>query len=464
MRCKKCEYPLWNLPPGACPECGNEFRPGAFEFKVGEVRFCCPHCDQAYYGDTTHGHLDPSSFDCVGCGRSIEQDECIVRPLEGQDAIDTTLAPWFDSTHGLFKRTVFTAGWAMVRPGDLARGIPRDSSPNAGIVFLLLVNILALVVGFLPIIFVVMAVPLWTQGLNAVNAPGIGMATGVVSIFGGFTFATSVVSVLLIALVGHGILRLTGPVDGGLGRTVTLACFGSGPVLIVAIPCLGPYCGSQVSGVWAIVSTILLLAAGQRVGGGRATLAVLTVPVLAILAFIGFMVISAAVTTTARPVGARPLPNLALMSAVEVEDDVEGIVRELLPEIANVSATAILDVKLPVRLRADGLGDLVPAPFTATSSPTAGCITWFAGDLWLTVIPGTAPGGGASKCVIGLRSDPARPDRITMITIDGKDGNHQEVGSEAFHEALNERLDYLGLGVEDPISTEVVEGWLRRDG
>ncbi|MDG1360796.1 MAG: hypothetical protein P8P71_10175, partial [Phycisphaerales bacterium] len=264
MRCKKCDYPLWNLSPGACPECGDAFRPGDFEFRIGEVRFCCPHCDQAYYGDTDEGLLDPASFECVGCKASIEQDECIIRPLEGDDAIESTVAPWFDNTRGLFKRTIYTAGWAMVRPGDLARGIPRNSGPGAGLVFLLLINVLSLVVGFLPILFVIMAVPLWTGGLNAVGGPGFGMAAGVISVFGGLALAASVFGVLLIALIGHLILRLTGPVQDGLGRTVSLACFGSGPVLIVAIPCLGPYCGSQVSGIWAIVSTILLIAAGQR--------------------------------------------------------------------------------------------------------------------------------------------------------------------------------------------------------
>ncbi len=472
MRCKKCDYPLWNLSPGACPECGDAFRPGDFEFKVGEVRFCCPHCDQAYYGDTVDGHLEPAAFECVGCNAPIEQDECIIRPLEGDDAIETRVAPWFDTSRGLFKRTIFTAGWAMVRPGDLARGIPRDSSPNAGIVFLLLVNLLALVVGFLPIIFVVMAVPLWTQGLNAVNAPGIGLATGMVSLFGGFTIVSSVVSILLIAVVGHGVLRLTGPVQDGLGRTVTLACFGSGPVLIVAIPCLGPYCGSQVSGIWAIVSTILLIAAGQRVGGGRATLAVLTVPVLAILAFIGLIVSNIIVSTAARvppgigprvngptPAMAMATPNPMQGSPWVVADGVLGIVRELLPEISSATATATLDVKLPARLRAEGLRDLIPESSTPIITPGAGWITWSAGDLWLTAIPGT-PRGGPSKCVIGIRPDADESDRVMMMTISGPDSSVVQVDAAAFRDRLNERLAFLGLVVEDPITAALVDRWL----
>lgn len=486
MRCKKCDYPLWNLSPGACPECGDAFRPGDFEFKIGEVRFCCPHCDQAYYGDTDEGLLDPASFECVGCKASIEQDQCIIRPLEGDDAIESTVAPWFDNTRGLFKRTIYTAGWAMVRPGDLARGIPRNSGPGAGLVFLLLINVLSLVVGFLPLLVVIAAVPLWTGGLNAVGGPGFGMAASVISIFGGFTIAASVFGVLLIALIGHLILRLTGPVQDGLGRTVSLACFGSGPVLIVAIPCLGPYCASQVSGIWAIVSTILLIAAGQRVGGGRATLAVLTVPILAILAFIGLLALNAVVSTNARiPPGIGPRvngPTPATATATPtptststptstwmegsswvVAEGVLKIVQDLLPEIssatATATATATLDVKLPERLRADGLGDLIPESSTPIITPGAGWITWSAGDLWLTAIPGT-PRGGPSKCVIGIRTDADRSDRVMMMTISGPDSSVVKVDAAAFRDRLNERLAFLGLVVEDPIPAALVDRWL----
>ena len=478
MRCKKCEYPLWNLPPGACPECGDAFRPGDFEFKIGEVRFCCPHCDQAYYGDTADGHLDPKSFECVGCDTPVEQDECVIRPLVGNDAIETTVAPWFNDTHGLFKRTIFTAGWAMVRPGDLARGIPGSSSPNAGIAFLLLVNVLSLVVGFLPILFVMMAVPLWTGNLNTVGGPGLGMAAGLISIFGGFTLAVSVFGVLLVGVVSHLVLRLTGPVQHGLGRTVSLAGFGSGPVIIVAIPCLGPYCGSQVSGIWAIVSTILLIAAGQRVGGGRATLAVLTVPVLAILAFIGLFALNAVVSTTARvPPGIGPrvngptpatapatAPAPATATSMEgspwvVAEGVQEIVQDLLPEISSATATATLDVKLPERLRANGLGDLIPESSTAITTPGAGWITWYAGDLWLTAIPGAAR-GGPSKCVIGIRPDADQSDRVTVITISGPDSSILQVDAAAFRDKLNERLAFLGLVVEEPIPAALVGRWL----
>lgn len=34
MRCKTCNYRLWNLAGRTCPECGTGFRPSGFEIEV----------------------------------------------------------------------------------------------------------------------------------------------------------------------------------------------------------------------------------------------------------------------------------------------------------------------------------------------------------------------------------------------------------------------------------------------
>ena len=70
------------------------------------------------------------------------------------------------------------------------------------------------------------------------------------------------------------------------------------------------------------------------------------------------------------------------------------------------------------------------------------------------------PRRGPSKCVIGIRSDVDRSDRITVITISGKDGSIDQVDAAAFRDRLNERLAFLGLGVEDPIPAVLVDRWL----
>ena len=80
MRCKSCDYPLWNLLARACPECGAAFKPSEFDFNLNAVRFCCPHCSQSYYGTDARGHLVPPAFACVSCGNAITMDDCLLLP------------------------------------------------------------------------------------------------------------------------------------------------------------------------------------------------------------------------------------------------------------------------------------------------------------------------------------------------------------------------------------------------
>ena len=83
MRCKTCDYPLWQIRDRKCPECGSAFRPSDFEFTLNSVRFCCPHCEQAYYGTGANGHISPRTFACVSCAKVIDMDEMVLLPAEG---------------------------------------------------------------------------------------------------------------------------------------------------------------------------------------------------------------------------------------------------------------------------------------------------------------------------------------------------------------------------------------------
>ena len=83
MRCRTCDYPLWNLKTRQCPECGSQFSPVEYDFRPNTVRFCCPHCEQAYYGTDSRGHLEPRSFACVTCGEHLSMREMVLLPAEG---------------------------------------------------------------------------------------------------------------------------------------------------------------------------------------------------------------------------------------------------------------------------------------------------------------------------------------------------------------------------------------------
>ncbi|QKK09883.1 MAG: hypothetical protein HND58_18155 [Planctomycetota bacterium] len=85
MNCRHCSYPLWNLRSGQCPECGTGFAPSEFRFAKNSVCFCCPHCDQRYFGTGPDGHLEPRRFVCVGCGQQIEMDTMVLHPADGLD-------------------------------------------------------------------------------------------------------------------------------------------------------------------------------------------------------------------------------------------------------------------------------------------------------------------------------------------------------------------------------------------
>jgi len=133
MRCKKCDYRLWNLPSRRCPECGTPFRPSEFEFVPNSVRFCCPHCSQAYFGTSPKGHLIPSTaFTCVACGRPVHMDDMVLQPAEGFSEEQTVPrhVPWLErDRHGFWRAWFRTIGMAMVAPGQLMQSLPRY--PNA---------------------------------------------------------------------------------------------------------------------------------------------------------------------------------------------------------------------------------------------------------------------------------------------------------------------------------------------
>jgi hypothetical protein len=65
-----------------------------------------------------------------------------------------------------------------------------------------------------------------------------------------------------------------------MSRTFDALLYSSGTLLPMAIPLIGWYCGLIVSSVWWVISATIMIATGQRVHGGRATLAVLAFPVL----------------------------------------------------------------------------------------------------------------------------------------------------------------------------------------
>jgi len=285
VRCKTCGYHLWNLTSRTCPECGSPFRPSQFEFLPNAVRYCCPHCQQAYYGTDASGHLVPRAFDCVSCGHHIDMDETILLPAEGvdEDGTGVSAQPWLEpADRGFFRRWFDTTIMAMVRPTDLARATP-DQAPLTTAWGYALLNLG--VVAFVSLAFVLTCVGL-SVGVAARSSPGgfgtggAGLAPLLVAQAGAQAvyLAATVVFVLIWIGCTHGLLRLTGAHAGTIRTTTHAILFASGTHVLSIIPCVG-----SLSGIWWIVSAILMIMAGHKISGWRATLVTLATPVVSFL-------------------------------------------------------------------------------------------------------------------------------------------------------------------------------------
>lgn len=321
MNCKSCDYPLWNLSSRTCPECGAPFKPSDFEFALNAVRFCCPHCAQEYYGTGARGHLVPSYFACVSCGKAVDMDECVLLPTAGvrEELTRADENPWLARARlGRARAWFMSIGRAMTQPGRLIDVTPANSGWGFG--FALVTNLIFNLVGWAGfIIFVVVISAVAAGGGRGGMRPLLGVGGGIGA------GAISVVLFLglgVIAWIGvtHWLLRITGGSAHPISRTAQAICYSSGANVLSAVPCLSMYIW-PLALIWWAVSATIMVARGQKVSGGRAAFAVLAPPGVVVLAavagFAWFMYWSinmansaAAVPPPAPPVATAPAPPI----------------------------------------------------------------------------------------------------------------------------------------------------------
>lgn len=273
MRCKDCDYRLWNLTKRTCPECGRPFKPSEFEFVLNSVRFCCPHCDQPYYGTGENGHLVPDEFDCVSCHTHIHMDEMVLFPTASvrEEQTEVDHHPWLErKKRGVFRGWFATIGRGMVGPGRLMRVTPETSSVLEAWWFSFLV---------------VFAVYVLSMGLMFAFLP-FGVVGGIASLL-----VAPIAVLVMMGIWGLTIqvmLALLCPQRGGLGRTFQAICYSSGTCVVAAVPCMA-HMLAPVVGVWWTISAILMIRQGHQISGGRAAAAVLPLPLLLVLGVVGVM-------------------------------------------------------------------------------------------------------------------------------------------------------------------------------
>lgn len=274
MRCKTCDYPLWNIPPGSCPECGSGFKPSDFRFVPNAVQFCCPRCGQDYYGTDEQGHLEPTEFDCARCGNPVSMDEMRLLPTAGVQEDRTGLRPfpWLDKALGRSSRTWRTIGVGMAMPSAIAERISGPPRVGAALRFA------ATAVGFVVLVNALLGVIL--IGATTYSSPGGGPgAFGFASIFIMPLFGAVIwmISILVLGAVQHGFLAVTGPTKHGMGGTLETLSYCSAPIVICAIPCFGYYF-IPITAIWTGIVHAIALQARQEVSGWRAWVAGLIFP------------------------------------------------------------------------------------------------------------------------------------------------------------------------------------------
>ncbi|MFQ5491091.1 MAG: hypothetical protein ACE5GE_10245 [Phycisphaerae bacterium] len=283
MRCKVCDYRLWNLRSRHCPECNTPFAPSDYEFVPNSIQFICPHCSQAYFGTADNGHLVPNEFDCVACSRHIHMDEMVLLPtsgLEEEQTLPDRLA-WLErGERGFFRAWLGAIGKALVAPGRLIKSVPPASSLASAWWFLLFNHLPVLLLAFVPF-FILSFVAGAAAGGGGAMAAGMGFGFGVVVCL---TLVGLNAFVALWGGITHGTLCVLARPAGGFRRTYQALCYSSGANVTSAVPCVGPYFGW----IWWLVSAVLMVKQGQQVSGWRASAAVLLLPVASLACIVGF--------------------------------------------------------------------------------------------------------------------------------------------------------------------------------
>lgn len=296
MECRHCGYQLWALRARHCPECGQPFAPSEYEFAPNSVRFCCPDCQQAYYGVGERGHLVPVAFTCVRCNRPVHMDQMVLFPADGldDDATRPERMPWLErAARGRVKAWFQTVGMALVKPGRLMQMTPPEGGQAPCWWFAIITVAIAVGIGAGPFLLFMLWIASSFGGRSEL-ALMIGVSLGM---FAG-ALCSQLVTIAIWGALAHGILLMTGGTARGIGRTYQAMCYGSGCLAAGAIPCVGVYLMSPLC-IWWSVSAILMLVAGQGVRGWRATAAVLAPPLS--LATLGFLLIWASGPFPVRP-------------------------------------------------------------------------------------------------------------------------------------------------------------------
>ena len=281
MRCRGCDYELWNMKPGACPECGRQWRFDEFRFRPFAAQFLCPHCEHAYAGSDEQGLPVPRAFICSQCSQPIDLTQMRALPqpnTDGSHAMDD-VHPWSERFRlGYWRAFWRSVGQSMSNPTRVGRTLPERTNLRSAMFFSLLCTTVGISIATLPFVFLI--------GISSSQFySGLEYALIFLAKFLGIMLGSALFGQIFFVLWGscaHAILRMSGGVRRPLNSSLSATLFCTGPFLISAVPCCGFYI-LPVSMIWMAVAMICAFASLHKVSGLRASIAVLT-PILALLA------------------------------------------------------------------------------------------------------------------------------------------------------------------------------------
>ncbi|MEY4809789.1 MAG: hypothetical protein RI986_127 [Planctomycetota bacterium] len=312
MKCKGCGYSLWNVPGRTCPECGRGFVPSEFEFRANAVEFCCPGCMQQYYGSDQHGLLVPRAFACVRCHAPCDMDSMILRAAPGvpDDAVELHRVAWEDPLKGGVVRRFFaTVRDGMARPSQIGDALRGDVVVRKATWYAVSVLSVVAVPSVLGFVLITLIAPM--MGSGSTRSGGAALRTALWESVGGVCAVLA--SWYILGLVGLAFLAwmtsLTLRMCGERVPWKVVWCsftYALGPMVILAVPCLGIYCGSLPASIWWVVAACIILARAASVTGWKVIVSVLAPLLLigalvtALFAFVVLPPISAAMTAAAQ--------------------------------------------------------------------------------------------------------------------------------------------------------------------
>jgi hypothetical protein len=289
MRCRTCNYALWNLNNPQCPECGTEFDLRSYRFTPGTVAFGCPHCG-ALHGGAGPNYL-PAETDtatCQSCSQTMTVTNMAVVPLSDDATAESGMTlPWEQRSElGLFTAWWKTCILTMTDPAQVGRSLSDSTSFWTAYWFAAMTYLLGGIVNAVVMgtCFGALYLAMSTGGPMGPGAPDPNemLFNAIVQVV--MVPFSLLIPFFLVGITGgaaHLVLMITGARKSGFQTTAVTMLYGQGPMLLYLIPACGYYIGA----VWALVATILILMRTQDVSGFRATLAMLILPILGTLFF-----------------------------------------------------------------------------------------------------------------------------------------------------------------------------------